>query len=118
VKYVSKVTLDVNGSVIDDIKTVTEKEFELNKQVNLMGKTGHMSVTPRYAFDFDYVVPEDTTPRDFSNLSNGRLSIEFEGGERITYTGVYVLKIGDKKIDGENETVQTISVGAEGRVEE
>jgi len=117
-KYVSRVALDVNGTVITDIKSVTEKEFELNKQVNLMSKTGHMTVTQRYSFEIEYVVPEDTTPFNFQNVSNGRLSIEFESGSRVTYTSVYVLKIGDRKVDGENETTQTIEVGAEGRTEE
>ena len=117
-KYVSRVSLDVNGTIIDDIKSITEKEFELNKQVNLMNKTGHMSVAPRYSFEIEYVVPEDTTPYNFQNVSNGRLSIEFEGGERVTYTGVYTLTVGDRKVDGENETTQAITVGAEGRIEE
>ena len=117
-EYVSRVLLDVNGQSIEDFKSVEEKEIEKHKQVNLMNKTGHTQVTPRYGVDVEYVVPETDSEYDWDAVSDGRLSIEYMNGKRITYTGVYVLKIGAAKADGENEMVKTIELGAEGRINE
>lgn len=117
-EYVSRVLLDINGQSIEDFKTVTEKEVEINKAVNLMNKTGFINVTPRYGVEVDYIVPETGTWFDFSTVKDGRLSIEFMNGKRVTYTGLYVLKIGDLAIDGEKEATKKITFGAGGRIEE
>lgn len=117
-EYVSKVLLDVNGQSIEDFKSVEEGEIELHKQVNLMNKTGHTGVTPRYGVNVDYVVPETDSEFDWDTVADGRLSIEKMNGKRTTYTGVYVLKVGAAKADGENEMVKTIELGAEGRIPE
>lgn len=113
-EYLSRVVLDVNGVQIDDFKSATDKEVEVHKQVNLMNKTGFMAVTPRHAVDVEYVVPF-SGEFDWVAVKNGRLTLEYENGKRKTYTGVYVLKIGDEKTDGENETVRTIELGATGK---
>lgn len=117
-EYVSRVLLDVNGQSIEDFKSVTEKEVEINKPVNLMNKTGFMKVTARYAVDVEYVVPETASEFDWESVSDGRLSIEYMNGKRITFTGVYVLTAGEAKADGENEMTRTINLGATGRVVE
>lgn len=117
-EYVSRVLLDINGQSIEDFKSVTEPEVEHNKQVNLMNKTGHMKVTPRYGVQVEYVVPETETEFDFDSVEDGRLSIEKMNGKRRTYTGVYILKVGEVKYDGENEATRTIEFGAEGRLDE
>lgn len=117
-EYVSRVLFDIDGRSIEDFKSVTEKEVELNKAVNLMNKTGFMAVTPRYGVEVEYAVPESGPEFDFRSIKDGRLSIEFLNGKRITYTGVHVLTIGDLTIDGENEATKTVSFGAANRVEE
>ncbi len=117
-EYVSRVLLEVNGQSIEDFKSATEKEVELHKQVNLMNKTGHMATTPRYQVEVEYVVPETSTEFDWEAVSDGRLTIERMNGERVTFTGVYTLKAGDAKADGENEMVRAITLGAEKRVKE
>jgi hypothetical protein len=117
-EYVSRVLLDINGQGIDDFKSVTEKEVEINKAVNLMNKTGFIGVTPRYGVEVDYVLPESETPFDFGSVKDGRLSIEFMNGKRVTYSGLYVLKIGDLAIDGEKEATKKVTFGAVKRVEE
>lgn len=116
--YVSRVYLDVNGQSIEDFKSVAIKEVEIHKPVNLMNKTGHTKVTQRYGVDVEYVVPEAGSAFDWETVSDGRLSIEYMTGKRTTFTGVYVLKTGEAKADGENEMVQTIELGAEGRINE
>jgi hypothetical protein len=117
-EYVSKVLLDVNGQSIDDFQSVSIKETEIHKTVNLMNKTGHTKVTPRHAVDVEYVVPETDSEFDWESVSDGRLSIEYGNGKRTTFTGVYVLKVGEAKADGETEMVKTIELGAEGRIDE
>ncbi len=116
--YVGNVRLDANGQSIEDFKAVTEREVEYYKQVNLMNKTGHMQVTPRYGVSVDYVVPQTDSEFNWEAMADGRLSIEYLNGKRRTYTGVYVLKIGEAKADGENEIVKVIELGAEGRIDE
>lgn len=116
-EYISQATLDVNGMSIEDFKSVTEKEIEYYKEVKLMGKTGFMKATPTYGVTVEYVIPS-TGFFDWSEVVNGRLTVRYENGETVTYTGVYVLKVGEKKVDGDNETTQSIDLGATGRKSE
>ena len=113
-EYLSRVLLDVNGVQIDDFKSATDKEVELNKRVNLMNKTGFMAATPRYGVEVEYVVPY-SGEFDWSAVKDGRLTLKYENGKIITYTGVCTLTIGDEKVDGENETTRSITLGAAGR---
>ena len=116
-EYVNRVTLDVNGTQIEDFKAFTDNEQELHKAVNLMNKAGFMETTQRPGCKVDYVVPKESE-FDWSTVKDGRLSVEFENGRRVTFTGVYVLKIGEAKIDGDNEVVRAIDLGAIKRVNE
>lgn len=116
-EYVSRCRLEVNGETIEDFKSVTEGERELAKQVNLMNETGIMKKTPRPSLTVDYVVPSGPG-FDWDGLTDGRVTIEYEDGTRITYTGVRTLKVGEAKADGENEMVQTITLGAAKRIKE
>ncbi len=117
-EFVSKVTMEVDGKNITDFKTFTENEIEVNKEVRLMNKTGFMPTTQHYGVKVDYVIPATNPEVDWAAVRSGRLSVEFENGKRITYTGVTTLKIGEMKVDGDNETVRTIELGATGKVEE
>jgi len=115
-EYVSQVLLEVNGQEISDFKSVTEGEVEINKEVKLMNKTGFASATPRYGAEVEYVVPSDAPEFDFEGVKNGTLTIDKQNGVRVTYTGVYCLKVGSTKYDGDNEVTRTINFGAAGRV--
>ncbi len=117
-EYLSRVILDVNGLIIEDFKSVAVKEREYHKPVNLMNKTGFMATMPRHLIDVDYVVPATEEPFDWAALKDGRLSLEYPNGSRETFTGVYILKVGEMKADGENETVQSIELGATGVISE
>lgn len=117
-EYVTRVQLDVNGKTITDFKTFTIKEEEYYKQIPLMNKTGHAAVTTRHGCSVDYVKPVTNPEIDWSTVRDGRLTVEYESGARTTFTGVYCLKKGEEKVDGENEVVIPIDLGAEGKVEE
>lgn len=114
-EYVNTVTLDVNGQEIEDFKSFTDNERELHKQVNLMNKTGFMKITQRPGCKVDYVVPAEKE-FDWESVKDGRLSVEYEDGKRVTFIGVYTLKIGEAKVDGDNEVVRSIELGAKERM--
>jgi hypothetical protein len=117
-EYVNRCTLAIDGQNIEDFKTFTENERELARQVNLMNKTGHCGVTQRPGCKLDYVVPLDAPEFDFDAVRDGVLTVEYENGKRKIFTGVRTLKIGEEKIDGDNEVVRTIEFGAQQRREE
>jgi hypothetical protein len=116
-EYVSRVLLEVNGQDIEDFESIQEHEFELNRQVKLMNQTGHCTVTPRYGITVEYVIPSDSPEFDFMTVANGTLTIDYQNGTRITYSGVYILKVGGK-FDVEKEAHRNIDLGATARLPE
>jgi len=114
-EFVSQVLLEINGQNITDFKTVEEKEFELHKTVNLMNTTGHIRTHPRYGVNLEYVIPFDGPEFDFSQVKGGTITIDYQNGTRVKYTGVYVLKIGSLKHDGDKESTRTIEFSAKTR---
>jgi hypothetical protein len=117
-EYVNRCTLTVNGQAIEDFKSFTDNERELRKAVNLMNRTGRCRVTERPGCKLDYVVPLDGEEFNFDDVEDGTLTVEYENGTRTTFSGVSTAKIGEAKIDGENEVVRTIEFIAEKRVKE
>lgn len=114
-EYVNRCTLSIDGQNIEDFKTFSEDERELARKVNLMNSTGHCSVTQRPGCKLDYVVPLDAPAFDFDTVKDGELVVEYENGVRKLFTGVRTMKVGEEKIDGDNEVVQTIEFGAQAR---
>lgn len=93
-EYVSKVALEIDGQEITDFEEVEEQDVELHKKVELMDKTGVAELTPRYGVRVKYVIPKDAPEFNFRSVKNGRLTIDRRNGDRITFIGVYPLKIG------------------------
>lgn len=117
-RYVSRIELEVNGEAISDFSSFTDMTKSRHIQVELMNKTGHAAVTPRYQVSVDYVTPRDSKEFDWSDVSNGTLTIEYENGNRITWGGVFVLDEGDSSFDGTAASTRTITLGAESRATE
>jgi len=111
-EYVSRVLLEVNGQAIEDFKSVTEGEVDVHGEVKLMNKTGFISKLSRPGCKVEYVIPSDKEEFDFNQVKNGTLIIDKMNGKRVRYSGVYTLKVGETKYDGENEAVRTIDFGA------
>lgn len=109
-EYASRVILEINGQQIDDFNSVTEKEVEIKKEVKLARKIGVVSVVPKHGVQVEYVVPKDAPEFDFETVEDGTLTIDLENGVRKQFTGVYVLKVGDTKYDGEKEATRTIEL--------
>lgn len=114
-RYVSRITLEVNGESISDFNSFSDMTKSRHVQVELMNKTGHAAITPRYQCTVDYVVPRDSAEFDWSDVSNGTLTIEYENGNRTTWGGVYTLDEGDTSFDGTSAATRTITLGAESR---
>jgi hypothetical protein len=116
-EFVLKCELAANGQSITNFKSFTENPRDINKVVKLMNKTGFAGLTPRYQFGVDYVVPQSGAT-DFSGFSNGTFTATLDGGTVVRYTGVYILNIGESKIDGENEMIRPLTFGATDRTED
>ncbi|MDA8137982.1 MAG: hypothetical protein M0036_04940 [Desulfobacteraceae bacterium] len=114
-EYVNRCILAINGQNIEDFKTFTENERELARQVKLMNKSGSCGVTQRPGCKVDYVVPMEAPEFDFDSVKDGTLTVEYENGKRKIFTGVRTLKIGEEKIDGDNDVVRAIEFMAEKR---
>ncbi|MDA8428483.1 MAG: hypothetical protein M0T70_04435 [Geobacteraceae bacterium] len=118
-EYVRKVLLEINGQSITDFKTVTEGERTLRVPVKLMNKTGFATVTQRPTVQVDYVIPKDKPEFDFDSVEDGTLTIDYDNGTRITYSGICTDKIGSVKYDEDNDAVKQIDfIVTAGRVEE
>jgi hypothetical protein len=119
-EYVSQVTLEVNGEEITDFDKVKEPERALREPIQLMGKTGFVTVTPQYINGtISYVIPRGVTEFDFDSVEDGTLTIDKGDGARVTYTGVFVAKIEEPEFDetGKKAT-RKITWAATGRTEE
>lgn len=116
--YVMKVDLEFDGQIFSDFESFTDNSVTKAKQVNMMNKTGHALMTPRYGFTVNTKKPVGDTPFDLENVKGGTCTVIDDAGTRITYGGVYTLETGDGTADGETEITQTVSFGAETRVKE
>lgn len=116
--YITRVTLEINGEREDDFNAFTEKERVLKKAVNLMNTTGTVKVKGRHFFSLDYVVPADKPERNFEEIEDGTVTIDYENGKRISFGEVECLSIGEAKFDGDKEVVKTIEFVAGTRTEE
>lgn len=112
-EYVAKLTLEANGESITDFSAFTDMTRSHHVQVELMNKTGHAKITPRYQFSVDYVIPESTPEYDWAGLANATFTKEYENGNRQTYGGVYLLDEGDTSFDGTTAATKTLTCGAE-----
>jgi len=119
-EYVNRVQLDFNGKSFSDFESWSDNSVTLHKQVNLMNKTGHAKMTPRYGFSVGVKIPNVPPDIDLDAVSGGTCTVEFGGTDetirtRITYAGVYTLETGEGSADGETEMTRTKTFGAESK---
>ena len=116
--YITKVSLEINGALMEDFNAFTEKERVLKKTVNLMNTTGTLRVMGRFNFSLDYVVPADKEEFNFEEVEDGTVTIDYENGSRVSFGEVECLSIGEAKFDGDKEVVKTIEFAAGTRSKE
>ncbi|MCK5450257.1 MAG: hypothetical protein KAI70_00675 [Candidatus Omnitrophica bacterium] len=116
--YVNTVELEFNGAKFTDFESFTDTSVTKFKQVNLMGKTGHAKMTPRYSFTCNVKSAYVKPPVDLSSVEGGTCTVIDDAKNRTSYYGVYTLETGDGTIDGETELTKTVTFGAENKIEE
>lgn len=109
-QVVSGIQLEVNGKLITNFASVTEKGRTYRKPVQLMNKTVIKKVNPQYELTVEYMVPDGDPEIDWAELENGRLTILFDSGRRKTYPEVSCLSEGDVKYDQDGNPVKNIEL--------
>jgi hypothetical protein len=112
--FYTRASLEVNGVVYPDVQKVTEDARKPYKKVNLMYSSGEAPITQRFGGTFEYPVPQ-VNPPVFDALVGGTLTIEYDGGERVSFGGVACEEVGEITVDMENEAKKTIRWIAETR---
>jgi hypothetical protein len=116
--YVNKCELEVNGLSFTDFESFTDGAVTYHKPVNMMNKTGFAKMTPRHGFSAVVKVSVAKSVIDLDNVSGGTFTVEYEGGRRDTYGGVYTLDRSEGSINGETELTYTYNYGSETKVKE
>lgn len=111
-EYVSRCDVVIDGEKEDNFKNFKRNEVEDSVEVKLMRKTGSADVTPRHSFSIDYVIPAGPK-RNFKAIKNSTIMVVMDDGSPLEFYGVRCRKRGEYTVDGEKETVQTITFGAE-----
>ena len=111
---VTRILLEVNSVNYEFFNAFTEDERTISKQTEYMNTTGFSSMLQRHTFSLDKVRTFGDT-LDFDTIVNGTVTIEYETGERVTFSGVHTISIGAETADGESDMVSTITFGASSR---
>lgn len=108
-KYIGRITFEINGSTIDDIRTVTVRPTPKNKRIELMNKDGYVEMVQSYDLEVVYVIPSGVTEFDFESVVEGTAVVDRGDGTREQYGGVTFLENGDtaydRGADGATKTV-------------
>ena len=116
--YITTITLEIDGELLEDFNSFTEKGRVKKKLVKLMNGHGTTKVTASNLFSLDYVIPADKTEFDFDGLEDATVTVDYENGTRISFGGCEVLSIGEAKFDGDKEVTKNIEFAATTRTVE
>ena len=114
---VLKISIEFNSVVYENFNAFTEDEREISRQINLMNTTIHARMVPRNSFSITKVRVIGDSIIDFENFINGTVTIEYEGGERVTFQGVHTMVIGAETTNGEGELESELTFGASNRIQ-
>lgn len=110
-RFITRAYLEVNGKLIEDFSKVSVSPVTHGKKINLMNGSGYAELTKRFEVSLDYKVPT-VGAVDWSTIKNSTLTVEYRGGDRVNFTGINIVEVGEAAIDGENELTQTIRLSA------
>ncbi len=114
----TKVTLEVNGALFDDINNFSEDERPLGKQVKYMNKLGFAKTTTEIGFSFTIVIDINENFDFLESLENATVTIEYDGGDRVIFLNANPTSVGEKSSNGEDEITYDIAWAAEERKSE
>ncbi len=100
-EYVNNCSLEFNGATFEDFTQFADNEETYAVAVELMNKTGWAEKTPRHGFMVTAQRPVGGYPFDLSAVRDGTFTVEYKGGDRVTYGGVTCLSKGEGAIDGD-----------------
>ena len=112
---VTRITFEINGVQFKNFTSFTENARVSSRQVFLMNSTTFAPMLVRHSFSLDRtrVIGDDF---EFEGLENATVTVEYEGGERTTFSGVHTIEVGAETADGESDMTSTIEFGASGRI--
>ena len=108
----TRVTLEIDGAVFDDINNFTEDERPLGKQVKYMNKLGYAKITTEIGFSFTIVLNVNENFDAIESSDNATVVVEYEGGDRVIFL------VGEKSSNGEDEITYDLSWASEQRKSE
>lgn len=109
VKYVSRARVTRNGQKIQHMKSFRRREYSYAAEVETMDGGGSVDLPKRPGFSLDYALPKTNPKLDWSDVRDEDWTVELDGGKRIIYTGVDCVSMGEVTIDGEKESVATLT---------
>lgn len=113
--YISAAVVIIDGQELEDVKRVREGRRTLRRTIKVMKRRGKVKTTPDYTIELDTTIPEDGPGFDYESIENKTLTIEYDNGTRIIYTGVDVLEIGEEEFDDEREAIVKVLLAADER---
>jgi len=114
--YKARFTVEIDGKIFDEHVGFTDESVTKYGRVELMNKTGHFRQTERYGFSLEVREPLDGYSVDILNLTNSTVTVQdVDGGERITYFGVYTLETGEGTASAGEAFSRTVTFSAENK---
>lgn len=113
--YVGLIVLEING-VEYEVKRFEDTVTTNRKTVRTMNRSGrsrgHAKGIVDYAINCTVAIPKRGEP-DWLAMTDAKISLEPQdgGGQRETFTGVYLQSVGSK-YDIEGEAVRDLTLGA------
>lgn len=110
--------ITANGIEDDNFDGVTIGSVVKSKPIMLMNKTNHAILQERYTFTVNRIEPVEKSLIDLNNLRNATFEMDFGGGKKHIYMGVYTSETGEGSLDQETEWTHPVSCSAENMVPE
>ena len=110
--------LEVNGVNVENFNQVDITEVTYAKRVDLMNITDHAVMTQRHGLAVTYVQPQGGFPTEVKVIRNGTITLQYDDGTRVTFSGVYSLNSDTGSINGTDEFTFVVNYSAVDRIDE
>lgn len=109
IKYANRARVTRNGQKVPHMKHFTRREAVYSSEVETMEGGGTVEKPKRPGFSIGYVLPKTNPKLDWSDVKDEDWVVEIQGGKRVIYTGVDCLSMGEFNLDGDGESVATLT---------
>ena len=117
---ISSFTLIKDGTKITDFSKFKEGEVEVATTVEHVYGEDYIKVPAKYSFSLTYLPKSgadlDWLKEEESNDNGWTFIINYVGGNKVTYTGVHLLKSTPNEVDGKTAKESQLDFYAEDRV--